>query len=121
MTATPDPAALERNAETCRVLGHETRLRLLLLLATREHSVGEIEAASGVGQPGLSQQLAILRKAGVVTTRRVAKQVYYSIDPAGLAETRALLERLCGVPVQAAETTIKTLGPGIAAQFARIV
>ena len=40
------------------------------LLENGEKSVGELETMTGIGQPGLSQQLAILRKAELVQTRR---------------------------------------------------
>jgi DNA-binding transcriptional ArsR family regulator len=108
----------EAQAELFRVLAHETRLRLLTLLSTAEHAVSELETASGVSQPGLSQQLAILRKAGLVTTRRAAKQVYYRLNPAALAPISAFLAQLTGkVPVAPAAPT----RTGSAARFARIV
>jgi DNA-binding transcriptional ArsR family regulator len=66
---------LDEIADLFRSLAQETRLRLLCLLRTGEHSVGEIDALLAIGQPGLSQQLAVLRAASLVTTRRVAKQV----------------------------------------------
>jgi len=91
MSVEPAASHIERNAELFRVLGHETRLRLLTLLSAGEHAVSEIDAVSGIGQPGLSQQLAILRKARLVITRRVAKQVYYRVDPAALEAASALL------------------------------
>lgn len=92
--ATPIAADTEANAELFRVLGHETRLRLLLLLVDGEVSVGALDSVSGVGQPALSQQLAVLRKAGLVATRRAAKQVYYRVDPAALSPVMALLGQL---------------------------
>jgi len=55
------------------------RLMILSLLLQGEKSVSEIDMATGIGQPGLSQQLAELRRAELVTTRRQAKQVFYSI------------------------------------------
>lgn len=94
MSAEPVQTDVEKDAELFRVLGHETRLRLLMLLAIGEHAVSEIDAASGIGQPGLSQQLAILRKARLVMTRRAAKQVYYRIDPAVLQQASKLLAHL---------------------------
>jgi DNA-binding transcriptional ArsR family regulator len=94
MSAAAPATAVARDAELFRVLGHETRLRLLALLAADEQAVSEIDAASGIGQPGLSQQLAILRKAQLVTTRRAAKQVYYRVDPAALEQAAALLRHL---------------------------
>jgi DNA-binding transcriptional ArsR family regulator len=85
-------AAFEAEAEVLRVLGHPTRLALLTLIATAEQSVGAIETALGISQPGLSQQLALLRKAGLVATRRAAKQVYYRIDATGFEATAGLLQ-----------------------------
>ena len=124
LTRTGDRDDIQRNAELFRVLGHETRLRLLL--AAGEHAVSEIDAVSGIGQPGLSQQLAILRKARLVATRRVAKQVYYRVDPPALEKAEKLLARLANtvakpVPVQQDSTS----GPGgkfagSAASFARM-
>jgi DNA-binding transcriptional ArsR family regulator len=90
----PPAAAVEAPAELFRVLGHETRLRLLLLLVAGECSVGALEQVSGIGQPGLSQQLAILRKAQLVVTRRVAKQVYYRVDPTAMRPAMDVLAQL---------------------------
>lgn len=66
-------------AEKLRKFGQPLRLMILSLLLEGEKSVSEIEMATGIGQPGLSQQLAELRRAELVTTRRQAKQVFYSI------------------------------------------
>lgn len=98
MSAAQTSDELENLAEVFRVIGHETRLRLLTLLLEGERSVVEIEAISGIGQPGLSQQLAVLRKSALVSTRREAKMVFYKVDPAGVTEAVALLNRLSGQP-----------------------
>jgi DNA-binding transcriptional ArsR family regulator len=66
-------------AEKLRKFGQPLRLMILSLLLEGEKSVSEIEIATGISQPGLSQQLAELRRAELVTTRRQAKQVFYSI------------------------------------------
>ena len=66
-------------AERLRKLAQPQRLMILSLLLEGEKSVTEIDAATGIGQPALSQQLAELRKAEFVTTRRQAKQIYYSL------------------------------------------
>ena len=118
----PEPVA-----ELFRILAQETRLRLLFILAAGEHAVGELDAVSGIGQPGLSQQLAILRKAGLVATRRVAKQVYYRIEPAALTPATAFLAQLSGpaaaaAPVQPIEARPPRPRPaGSAARFARML
>ena len=69
----------EDAADKLRKYGQPMRLMILSLLLQGEKSVSEIDMATGIGQPGLSQQLAELRRAGLVTTRRQAKQVFYSI------------------------------------------
>lgn len=119
------PAGLEAGAAVLRVLGHGVRLALLACLAGGERSVGEIEARTGVGQPALSQQLAILRGAGLVLARREAKQVYYRIDPGPIAQAGRLLAGL--VPAVTARPTrlpaasaAASAAASTAASFARI-
>lgn len=66
-------------ADKLRKFAQPQRLMILSLLREGEKSVTEIDVATGIGQPALSQQLAELRKAELVTTRRQAKQIYYSL------------------------------------------
>lgn len=127
MSAEPAKPVIERNAELFRVLGHETRLRLLSLLAAGEHAVGELEAVSRIGQPALSQQLAILRKAELVVTRRVAKQVYYRLDAEALRAAAALLAGLADAVAVSEPAAALASGEqrpdlaGSAASFARML
>jgi len=60
-------------------LGNKDRLLILSLLVNEELNVSEIETKSQILQPTLSQQLMILRKNNIVTTRRSGKQIFYSI------------------------------------------
>jgi DNA-binding transcriptional ArsR family regulator len=69
----------ELAAERLRKFGQPMRLMILSLLLEGEKSVTEIDSATRIGQPALSQQLAELRRAELVTTRRQAKQVFYSL------------------------------------------
>src|SRR3546814_18659784 len=62
----------------------------LPILTDGERSVGEIEKITGITQPGLSQQLGILRKAELVETRRKAKLVFYRINQDRISEVSAL-------------------------------
>ncbi|MBN9147108.1 MULTISPECIES: metalloregulator ArsR/SmtB family transcription factor [unclassified Nitrobacter] len=66
-------------ADKLRKFAQPQRLMILSLLREGEKSVTEIDVATRIGQPALSQQLAELRKAELVTTRRQAKQIYYSL------------------------------------------
>ena len=68
-----------------KLLGNEDRLLLLCQLSQQERTVGELEQLTGVSQPTLSQQLGILRREGLVITRREGKFIWYQ-----LADKRAL-------------------------------
>src|ERR1700756_138777 len=83
-----------------RLLADPTRLRLLLLLEQEELSVAELQQILGMGQSRISSHLAQLKRAGVVTDRRVGKNVYYGANHNGqnaqrerVAEITRLLAR----------------------------
>lgn len=69
----------QAKAEFFRTIGHPVRIRVLELLAEQDRPVHELLAAIDVGAPNLSQQLAVLRLAGLVTQRRTGGQVIYSL------------------------------------------
>ncbi|MFE6765619.1 MULTISPECIES: metalloregulator ArsR/SmtB family transcription factor [unclassified Streptomyces] len=73
-------------AEFFKTLGHPTRIRVLELLSEREHAVAEMLAEVGIEAASLSQQLAVLRKANLVLTRREGSNVYYRLASPDLAE-----------------------------------
>ncbi|MHB8283082.1 MAG: ArsR/SmtB family transcription factor [Caulobacteraceae bacterium] len=74
-----DPARVEAASERLREIASPHRLSILSLLLDGELAVGDIERGLGLRQPMLSQQLAALRRAGLVATRRVAKSVIYRL------------------------------------------
>ena len=72
----------EIKAELFRALAHPARIRILEVLAASELSVGEIQPLVGIEMSHLSQQLAVLRRAGLVNTRKAGSSVFYAIrDP----------------------------------------
>lgn len=78
-------------------LANPDRLLLLCELARGECNVGRLEQALGIAQPTLSQQLAVLREAQLVDTRRDGKHVYYRIaSQEALAVLRVLHQQFCG-------------------------
>ena len=86
-------------ADACRLmkaLANPDRLLLLCQLAQGERSVGELEAALGILQPTLSQQLSVLRNEALVETRRDGKHVFYRVasGPA-LAVLKVLHQQFC--------------------------
>jgi len=92
-----DDAMLEgatHAAEFLKALANENRLLILCHLSEGERSVSDLEAALGLRQPTLSQQLARLRADDLVTTRRNGKTVYYALAS---EEVRKLLELMYGL------------------------
>lgn len=65
--------------EKLKVYAQPQRLMILSYLLRGERSVSDIDMATGIGQPALSQQLAALRQADVVKTRREGKQICYDL------------------------------------------
>lgn len=73
-------------AEFFKTLGHPVRIRVLELLSERDHAVSEMLNEVGVEAAHLSQQLAVLRRAGLVTARREGSTVHYTLADPGVAE-----------------------------------
>ena len=79
-----------------KALGNPERLLLLCQMSQGEISVGELEAELDIHQPTLSQQLGVLRREGMVATRREGRNVFYSVsDPRLLALLRTLYSQYC--------------------------
>ena len=75
-------------AEFFKTLGHPARIRILELLSERDHAVHELLDEIAIEPSNLSQQLAVLRRTALVTSRRKDGAVVYSI---GVPEVRDLL------------------------------
>jgi len=92
----------EAKAEFFRILGHPARIRILELLSEREHAVHELlerlPDTIAIEASNLSQQLAVLRRADLVVSRRENGRVIYSVAGADvrdlLATARRILTRL---------------------------
>ena len=79
-----------------KLLANEDRLMLLCQLTQGEKNVGELESATNIQQPTLSQQLTILRKDGIVTIRKDGKFNYYSIASDEVIQVMQTLGQLYG-------------------------
>jgi DNA-binding transcriptional ArsR family regulator len=119
-----DPYAAERapepiyvvKAEFFRVLGHPARVRILELLRDGEMSVGQLQAALQLDSSGTSQHLGVMRRQGILESRKEGTSVYYRArDPrvfqllevarqiltSSLQATQALLSEMAGPPPDA--------------------
>ncbi|WP_063008801.1 ArsR/SmtB family transcription factor [Nocardia kruczakiae] len=91
-------------AEFFKTLGHPIRIRVLELLSEREHAVSEMLTEIGIEPANLSQQLAILRRAGLVAARREGLSVTYELTSPQVAELLAVARAiLTGVVAGQAE------------------
>ena len=77
-------------AEFFKTLGHPARIRVLELLSEGERSVGEMLPEVGIEPAHMSQQLAVLRRAGLVTSRKQGSSVYYALTSTQVAELLAV-------------------------------
>jgi len=81
-------------AEFFKTLGHPARIRILELLAEGEQSVTELMPELGLEPSNLSQQLAVLRRAGMVVARKQGNNVIYSIASEDMAEFLLLARKV---------------------------
>jgi DNA-binding transcriptional ArsR family regulator len=73
----------EKTAHLFHLIGQTSRLEILLSIGSGEACVCHLEAWLGYRQASISQQLMLLRDAGLVTSRRVGKHIFYALsDPA---------------------------------------
>lgn len=107
--ARPSPAVadmLEHAEEASRYLkliANRSRLMIVCALVEGERAVGALEAELRLEQPALSQQIAALRRAGIITGRREAKAVFYRLADTRAVELVGVLHRLfCAGDRQAA-------------------
>jgi len=98
-------------AALLKALGNEQRLLVLCVLLEGPHSVRDINTRVPLSQSALSQHLAVLRDAHVVTTRRESRTIWYEIAP-GPANyvMKALYAAFCA-PRQGASRRSVEVGP----------
>ncbi|KXS39208.1 MAG: ArsR family transcriptional regulator [Halomonadaceae bacterium T82-2] len=90
----PDSPAIANATNLLKAMANENRLRILCLLDDTELSVSELNKRLSLSQSALSQHLAILRREGLVNTRRASQTIYYSLHG---NHARALVETLAGL------------------------
>lgn len=79
-----------------KVLANEDRLLLLCQISQAESSVGQLQEALDIQQPTLSQQLGVLRRSGLVNTRKEGKLVYYRLaNDSVIAVMNTVYQQFC--------------------------
>ncbi len=100
-------------ADTTRVLtalADPTRRTVFERLARGPQSVGELARGLPVSRPAVSQHLAVLKAAGLVSDRAAGARRIYRIDPAGVGALRAWLDRFWDRALDAFKTELETQG-----------
>jgi len=82
-----------------RVLGQPERLSILLVIGNGEACVCHLEAALGLRQAYISQHLMALREAGIVTSRRDGRNIFYRLENSDLLDLIRQAGQLAGLPV----------------------
>ena len=77
-----------------RALGDETRIRLLELLTAGERTVADLMEVTELGQSLVSHHLRTLRGAGLVSTRRDGRWIFYATNQPALASAKLVLYEL---------------------------
>ena len=83
-----------RYAAVGRALADPKRLCVLESLAVREMSVSDLSVTVGCQVPNMSQHLAVLRSAGLVTTRREGSSVFYRLTDPRVLEAYRLIQTI---------------------------
>lgn len=76
----PDENTVSRLAETFKIFGDNTRIRILWALFSQELSVSDISERLDMSQSAISHQLSTLRQARLIKSRREGKNTFYSLD-----------------------------------------
>lgn len=89
--------AREEHVEAFKALAHLSRLQIVFFLvrAGRELAAGEIQAELEIPGPTLSHHLDVLRRAGVVQSRREERFIYYATRPDTVSDLVRLLTACC--------------------------
>lgn len=101
-------------ADFFKSLAHPLRVRALEKLTDSAHlgesvSVGELAELLGVEIAQVSQQLAVLRRANVVTTRREGNTIYYSVRDSRMTDLLSVARQILLVHLQDSQSLLASL------------
>jgi ArsR family transcriptional regulator len=103
----------EVKAELFKALAHPARIRALEVLADGERSVGELQPLVGIESSHLSQQLGVLRRAGLVTTRKEGSSVFYAVRDPLVVELLLVAKRLLAKSLASTRDLLADLSAGV--------
>ena len=95
------PSGVEKVSSLLQAIGSEPRLEILLAIGDKEVCVCHLEASLGYRQAYISQHLMALREAGLLSTRRDGKFIFYRLEKTEIMEMVELAARLAGFDTSA--------------------
>ena len=104
----PKRALFDQFAAVAKALGHAHRLELLEQLAQGERSVEILAERAGLSIANASQHLQHMRRAGLVTTRRDGKFVFYRLADEGVLDLLSALRRIAERNIADVERIIRS-------------
>jgi DNA-binding transcriptional ArsR family regulator len=84
----------ELQADICQTLANPKRLQILNLLKSGELSVGAMGAALEIAKPNLSQHLAVMRRKGILASRREGTTIYYRLATPHIVEACRVMRQV---------------------------
>ena len=96
-------SVLKSTAELFRLLSHSDRIRLIGLLFNEEMDVGSLAKTSQISQSSVSQHLKLMKMCGLVSERRAANHVYYSLK---IPEIQKLIMAAVAIGIQTKEQSM---------------
>jgi len=86
------------------LIGQPARIRILLVIAAEEACVCHLEAVLGMRQASISQHLMVLRKAGMVATNRIGRNIFYRLERPEVVAVLGQAAQLAGIAPEALST-----------------
>lgn len=107
-----DRPITEAKAALFKALAHPARVRVLELLSQGEHTMGELVELTGLEASHLSQHVTVLRRAGVVDSRRVKTSVICTLRDPQTVELLAVARRMLSHQLRESHALLAALDDG---------
>ena len=111
MKMSVDKKIYTMHAEMCKVFTNPVRVEILSLLGDGPKSVNTLAELTGYNQPNISQHLTIMREKGIVTAKRVANNVFYSLSNPKISEAFNIMREILYDQIVRNERLAKELIP----------
>jgi DNA-binding transcriptional ArsR family regulator len=94
------------------LIGQPARIQILLVIGSQEACVCHLEAVLGMRQASISQHLMVLRKAGLVTTQRDGRHIFYCLARPEVIDLLERAAQLAGMDPGSLQAIARRLVPG---------